>query len=273
MMRKCDLHTHTNKSDGIYSPKDLVYFLYSKGIKVLSITDHDSIEALPEAREETQKLGMDLIPGIELSAEYLDEEVHILGYFIDADSPSLSEYLMKFRLARRVRFSKMIEKLKKMGIEVPVDLDSYEEEKAIGRPHLARALLERGYVSSFEEAFQKYIGDNGPAYVKKFKIYVEDAIEIVHESGGVSILAHPGLLNRKDEVINLSISKGIDGIEVYHPKNSHYIEEQLTEIAFKNNLMVTGGTDFHGDFNDQEYIANIELYCETEGKRMKVIKR
>lgn len=272
-MQKCDLHTHTTKSDGIYTPKDLVYFLYSRGIKVLSITDHDSVEAIPEVEGECKQLGMQIIPGIELSAEYKDEEVHVLGYFVDINSRPLQEYLHKFRAARKERFLKMIEKLKELGIEINPDLNKFEEQKSIGRPHVARELLNHGYVSSVEEAFQKYIGDSGPAYVKKFKITVEEAIKIIHKSDGVAVLAHPGLLNRMEEIINLSIAKGIDGIEVYHPRIPLEIEEQLYEIAFKNNLMVTGGTDFHGDFSEQEYITDFELYCTIIGKNIKVIKK
>jgi predicted metal-dependent phosphoesterase TrpH len=272
-MQRCDLHTHTTKSDGLYSPRELVYLLYSKGIKIFSITDHDSVEALAEAQEEALKLNMELIPGIELSAEYKGEEVHVLGYFVDTGSKYLLDYLETFRKARKERFLKMVEKLKGLGIEITPDMSKFEENKAIGRPHLARELVEKGFVSSMEEAFEKYLGDSGPAYVGKFKISIEEAIDIIHKSGGIAVLAHPGLINRMDEVINLSILKGIDGIEVFHPKNPYYIEDKLKEIAFKNGLMITGGTDFHGDLEGQGYPVDFSLYCGHSGNKIEVVRQ
>ncbi|MDI6851060.1 MAG: PHP domain-containing protein [bacterium] len=272
-MHRCDLHTHTTKSDGLYSPRELVYLLYSKGIKIFSITDHDSVEALAEAQEEALKLNIELIPGVELSAEYKGEEVHVLGYFIDLNSEYLISYLETFRKARKERFWKMVEKLKGLGIEINPDISKFEENKAIGRPHIARELLERGFVSSIEEAFEKYIGDSGPAYVKKFKISVEEAIDIIHKSGGIAILAHPGIINRMDEVIDISILKEIDGIEVFHPKNPCYLEDKLKEIAFKNGLLITGGTDFHGDLEGQGYPVDFNLYCDVSGRRIDVVRR
>lgn len=270
-MKRCDLHLHTTKSDGIYSPRELVYFLYSKGIKLISITDHDSIEAIEESSIECEKLGMELIPGIELSADHNGEEVHVLGYFIDTKSNALSDYLTIFREARKERFLKMVEKLYSLGVDVKVDISGFEDEKSIGRPHLAREMVKQGYVSSMEEAFAKYLGDQGPAYVEKFKISVKEAIDIIHESGGVAVLAHPGLLKKMEDVINLSILSGIDGIEVFHPKNPKYVEEQLYEVAFKNNLIITGGTDFHGDPESSEYINWFELYCSIEDKKIRVV--
>jgi len=263
------LHLHTNKSDGAFTPKDLVYFLYTKGIKVISITDHDSVEGIEEGLREARILGIELIPGIELSAEYKGEEVHVLGYYIDTKSEFLQNYLKKFREARKERFLKMLEKLKKLGIELEVDLERFDSEKSIGRPHLAQELVKGGFVSSVEEAFQKYLGDNGPAYVKKFKIEVSEAIEIIHKSGGIAVLAHPGLLNRFEEVIDLSVLSGIDGIEVFHPKNPQYMEDRLREIAFKNNLMITGGTDFHGTLEEPGYLDDFKILCEVENRMLK----
>ncbi|MEO0228505.1 MAG: PHP domain-containing protein [candidate division WOR-3 bacterium] len=269
-MLRCDLHLHTTKSDGLYTPKDLVYFLYTKGIKIISITDHDSIEGINEAQEEAEKLGIEVITGIELSAEHKGQEVHILGYFIDINSPDLLNYLRVFREARKERFVKMIEKLRSMGIELSVDVAKFDEKQSIGRPHVAKEMVEKGYVSSIEEAFAKYIGDGGPAYVKKFKISIKEAIDIIHNSQGVAVLAHPGLLNNMEDVINLALQSGLDGIEVYHPKNPEYIENILFEIAFKNNLMITGGTDFHGTLDEKGYFEGFEVYCEIDGKRIKV---
>ncbi|MGB9824127.1 MAG: PHP domain-containing protein [Candidatus Hydrothermia bacterium] len=272
-MYRCDLHLHTTKSDGLYTPKDLVYYLYSKGIKFLSITDHDSIEGIEEASEEAEKLGMTVIPGIELSAEYKNEEVHVLGYFIDIRSLELQRYLEKLREARRDRFIKIIEKLRDLGMEIRVDLSSFDKNQSIGRPHVAKEMVKQGYVSSVEEAFAKYLGDGGPAYVKKFKISVPEAIDIIHSSGGVAVIAHPGLLNRMIEVINVAIASGVDGIEVFHPKNPPYTESTLLEIAFKNNLLVTGGTDFHGTLDEQDYFNDFKLECEVEEKKINVRKK
>ncbi len=222
---------------------------------------------------ECDKLGMELIPGIELSADYSGEEVHILGYFIDIKSSALSDYLTIFREARKERFLKMVEKLHRLGIDIKVDLDSFEGEKSLGRPHLAREMVEQGCVSSMEEAFTKYLGDQCPAYVEKFKISVKEAIDMIHESGGIAVLAHPGLLKKMDDVINLSITNGIDGIEVFHPKNPKYVEKKLYEIAFKNNLAITGGTDFHGDPESSHYIDQFNLYCSFEDNKIRVVSK
>ncbi|EOD00770.1 Putative metal-dependent phosphoesterases (PHP family) [Caldisalinibacter kiritimatiensis] len=191
-----------------------------------------------------------VVPGIELSCQINDEEVHLLGYFIDYKSQSLKEVTDKFKKTRKERAKKIVNKLNSLGINISFDeVKSIAYKGNIGRPHIAAALMKKGYIDNYEEAFEKYIGKNCFAYVEKYRLPVQEAIKIVHNIGGISVLAHPGLINNKNSVKDI-IKAGIDGIEVYHSKHNNRHIKLYKEIALEHNLIITGGSDCHGHLID-----------------------
>lgn len=241
-----DLHLHTNASDGQYSPAELVEL--ARKFDVIAITDHDTTDGVEEAQNAAKRQGAPLvIPGIELSAEDADGDVHVLGYFVDIHNAPFQETLRRFRDNRFIRGQRMLEKL--AALNVPLSWDRVLEIAgggAIGRPHVARAMLEAGYVESVKDAFNRYIGSNGPAYVARTRLSPEESVQLIHSAGGVAVLAHPGLLRDYRAMILRLIAVGLDGVEVNHPSNSEAVRLDLRGIAIASNLIMTGGSDFHG---------------------------
>ena len=208
-----------------------------------------------------------VIPGIEFSCVFRDEEVHILGYFIDFKDSTLIRITNELRKSRLTRGIVMVSKLNELGIELSIeDVKEFSGEKYIGRPHIARALIKKGYVSDISEAFTKYLDRGRPAYVERYKITINQTISLIKNIGGYAILAHPGILKDKD-IINYCISIGIDGLECIHSKHSKYDTDYLIDISKSNNLIITGGSDFHGDLINGEltlgkYFVNIDTIPE-----------
>jgi predicted metal-dependent phosphoesterase TrpH len=240
-----DLHVHTNASDGDFSPEEIVKQAKEIGLAAIGIADHDTIEGIDKAVEAGKKYGVEVIPGVELSSEFEQYEVHILGYFIDWHDRELDGELQKFKEARKVRAEEILKKLRKLGINI-----SYKEVAAIagdgviGRPHIAEALAKRGYVRTKDAAFAKYLAYGCPAYVPKYRLPPEKAINIIHQAGGVAILAHP-VFGQANSLLPDLIKSGLDGIEVYHSKHDSTTTEYYAKIAKELNLLVTGGTDCH----------------------------
>lgn len=261
-LMKCDLHIHTNYSDGKYSPEKVVKFAYDVGLTYISITDHDTVSGVPIAMEYGKKYGLKVIPGIEFSSVYHDKDVHILGYFIDYKSNYVNEYLSMLKKERERRAKEIVMKLNDMGYMIDFrQVRQIAQDGAIGRPHIASALYESGYVKTKEEAFYGLIGNNDPAYVPKFKVTVPDAIRFLKKNGAVVVIAHPGLIGDKNIVLNL-LEFGFDGIEVYHPKHSESDIEFYRDLARKHGLILTGGSDFHW-FSQDVRIGVIEYDCES----------
>ncbi|HVU09710.1 MAG TPA: PHP domain-containing protein [Phototrophicaceae bacterium] len=243
---RADLHLHTNASDGQYSPAELVEL--ARQFDVIAITDHDTTDGIKEAQRTAQHYGAPIIiPGIELSAEDAEGDVHVLGYYIDIDNVDFQAELTRFRNNRYERGQRMLEKLAAMNL--PLDWDrvlAIANGGAIGRPHIARAMLEAGYVESVKDAFNRYIGNDGPAYVARTRLSPEESVELIHSVGGAAVLAHPGLLKDYRALILRLIAVGLDGVEVNHPSNSENVRLDLRGIATSSNLIMTGGSDFHG---------------------------
>jgi len=250
---KFDLHIHTNYSDGLYSPKEIVDLAITKNLNGIAITDHDTIEGIEVALKYTNnRFNLKIIPGIELSCIYNYEEVHILGYFIDYTHPKLLNISKTIRNSRGERGAKMVEKLNNLGLSISLkEVRQLSKYDYIGRPHIARVLINKGYVKDISEAFHKYLAIGKPAYVDRYRISIEETISLINNAGGLAVLAHPGLLKDKN-IINYCISSGIQGLECIHSKHSEDDKIYLLDIAEKNNLVVTGGSDFHGDIANGE---------------------
>ena len=244
---KADLHMHTNYSDGKLSPIQLIDLSKKSGITIISITDHDNVNGIEEAINYGNDLGIQVIPGVEISADIDDQEVHILGYFMDFRNKKFLDFLSASRKLRLKRNEKIVEKLNTMGSSINFDSIKIKAgvNTSIGRPHIAMELNEEGFVNSYYDAFIKYIGDGKPAFVKKPNPKSSEVINIISESGGLSFIAHPGRLVR-DEMLLRLIQEGLDGIEVIHPSHTKEDIEYFSKTAAECFLLTSGGSDFHG---------------------------
>lgn len=246
MEGKADLHTHTLYSDGGLSPGELIKKAKDVGLNIVGITDHDSVGGLDEAIEEGGNSGVEVIPGIELSAVYDGNEIHILGYFIDFQSVLLQKSLEVLRKERLKRAGRIVDKLNNM--KIPLTMESVlagVSGESVGRPHIANALVSEGLAESYRQAFSKYLGDKCPAYEQKVTFSPQEAIGLIAECNGLSFLAHPG--NSVDDALIVHlVESGLDGIEVVHPSHSSDIVKRYRAIAAEYDLLESGGSDFHG---------------------------
>ena len=253
-MSKVDLHIHSTASDGTLTPEALVSKAAALGLTVIALADHDSVEGVAPALEAARAFPqLRVIPGVEISTDMPSGEAHVLGYFIDYASDDLNQALKRFRSSRQRRAQGMIVKLR--DLDIHVDWQRVQEiagEGSIGRPHIAQAMLEKGYITSLKEAFDKYIGYDGPAYVERDKMTPAEAVELIIRSGGLPVLAHPFTVNEPEAmIINLKAS-GLVGIEAYY--NGYTADEirRLVSLADSHNLIATGGSDYHGFENGNE---------------------
>lgn len=243
---KIDLHVHTTASDGAYSPSGIVDLARKKGISYLAITDHDTTASLTEAAQECRKCQLDFFPGIEFSTVYEEHEVHMLGYNFDWQNQRMAQTVFQLQKARKTRIEKMVGKLVDLGF--PIEMEEVRRKSSaqnLGRVHLALVLIDKGIVSSINEAFTKYLNPGCPAFVPRYKLTPFQAMEIIKEAQGVPVLAHPGLACC-DQLIPILAEKGLQGIEVFHPRHAKEEEIFYFKIAQKYNLIITGGSDFHG---------------------------
>ncbi|MGA2159723.1 MAG: PHP domain-containing protein [Dehalococcoidia bacterium] len=251
---KYDLHLHTTASDGRLTPAELVKMAVENGLEVMAVTDHDSIGGIDEALDTARSFPhIYVIPGVEINTDLATGELHVLGYFLDYKDPDLAASLEKIRESRVGRAQKMIEKLRKLG--KPVEWQRIQElarGESVCRPHIAQAMLEKGYVSTEHEAFDKYIGRNGPAYVEREKIKPVDAVKIIKKARGVPVLAHPAdIENLEDMIVELKAA-GLVGFEVYYAQYPRHVIEKMVRLAQKYDLLTTGGTDYHHFGDDRE---------------------
>ncbi|MFH1196037.1 MAG: PHP domain-containing protein [bacterium] len=245
MRSRVDLHMHTTCSDGANSPLDLVAKAKQANLDIISITDHDSINALDEAMAYGKEIGVEVIPGVEISTDIEDREVHLLGYFIDIKNEELNKYLEFFRVERYHRAKRIVNKLNNLGIAINIsDIMDHAKDSAIGRPHIAFTLQELGVVQNYYEAFDKFLKDDGPAYERKIHVSAQSALKLINEAGGLSFIAHPGYM--KESVLMYLLNAGIDGIEVVHPSHNDYQIKFYRGIVNQYCLLESGGSDFHG---------------------------
>ena len=244
---KIDLHVHTNASDGKLAPAELVALAASRGVGLLAIADHDTVSGItPALAAARQHHGLQIIPAIELSSYAPGNEVHVLGYFIRHDNPELAEELQVLQNSRGERARAIVDKLQGLGLDISLTrVQEIAGEGSIGRPHIAQALMEKGYVSDFREVFDKYLGHGGPAYVERHKLTPAQAVGLVLRCGGIPVLAHPTTLNL-DELLPGLLSAGLMGLEVYYKDFSPETRQNLANLAKRHHLIATGGTDYHG---------------------------
>jgi len=258
-----DLHIHTFYSDGTSSPQEVVDEAVKCGLSTISITDHDTIEAIEFTQAAARPLDLEVIAGIELSSEMEGKDIHVLGYFLNGVGSLLLEELFKIQQARISRIKEMIVKLKGEGIS-DIDFDevgSLTKSKSVGRPHLATVLLKKGHVGSLNEAFTRYLGEDCSTYVGKFKQTTPEAIKLIKNSGGLAVLAHPVVTNR-DELIPSFVAAGLDGIEVYYPRHSQTTVKYYEGLAQKHKLLMTGGSDAHGQAKKDTFIGKTRIPYE-----------
>ncbi len=251
-MKYIDLHVHSNASDGTYTPKELVSLAKKSNIAAFALTDHDTVDGVETAIIEGKKQNVEVIPAIELSAKYNGKEIHILGYGIDYKSEKLQRTLDEFEHIRNKRNEKIIERLQQQGFSIT--FEKIRELFPIGvitRMHLAKYLVENSYVSSTEEAFDKYLGDRGCCFVPKEEISVKEAIQCILRNKGCPVLAHPMRYrlteNELDNLVEECTTFGLIGIEAIYSTNTWYDEQRTRQLANKYNLLITGGSDFHGE--------------------------
>ncbi|MDR0966150.1 MAG: PHP domain-containing protein [Myxococcales bacterium] len=247
-MDKIDLHTHSKVSDGQYAPTELLQRARAEGLETLALTDHDTTGGLIEAIGAARDLGMEFIPGIEMSAFVGDHEFHLLGHFIDPRDEALSRFIDVVRGARVVRVRRMVERLRALGLGLTFEeVAAFAEGDSLGRTHLAQALLARGYVEDFQDAFRRYIGSGKPGFVEPMKVPADQAIALLHGAGGTVTLAH-GLAYgvTRAEIAQLE-AEGLDGLEVDHPSHDDAMRRALTAWAAEFDLIQTAGSDFHGE--------------------------
>jgi predicted metal-dependent phosphoesterase TrpH len=261
---RADLHLHTHYSDGALSPHALLAIALRAGLTIISITDHDNTGALPEARALGASMGIEVITGVELSATMEGQDIHILGYFINEEDPSFQEHLLMFRHERHRRAERIVQRLHDLGIPLQFEAVLVQAGMgSIGRPHVAAALVQGGYVDSYQEAFSRFLSTGKPAYEKKYQISVREAIALIANAGGLSFVAHPG--NFFDERVLLTLIKeGVDGIEVVHPSHSTERMTYYRGIAEEYFLLTSGGSDFHGGRkNDDDVLGRFAITAEA----------
>ena len=265
-MSKVDLHIHSTASDGRYSPQEIVRRAAGLGLEVIALADHDSIDGIAPALEEARSLNRpQFIPAVELSTDVASGEIHVLGYFIDYRSDELTTALEKFRGSREGRAQGMIAKLAEFGINISWErVKEIAGDGAIGRPHIAQAMLEKGYISSVKEAFDKYIARDGPAYVEREKVTPAEAVQLILRNHGVAVMAHPFTTPDPEAMIAELKEVGLAGLEAYY--NGYSGEEigRLIAMARNNGLLVTGGTDYHGlDDGNETLMGGAEVPMEV----------
>ena len=265
-MKFADLHLHTASSDGTYTPVELVAKALDAGLSCIALTDHDTVDALEETISLGNDRGLEVLPGIELSAEYDSQEVHVLGYLIDYKSPPFLRQLVILKENRIKRVHKIVEKLNGLGIGLNAqDVFNISEGATPGRLHIARALVQSGFVKSIHEVFNKYIGDKGPAYSLGFRFSPQEAIKFIRDAGGVPVLAHPYVLHN-DELILEFIRLGLMGLEAYYPEHSQGEVNFYLNLAKEHNLLVTGGSDCHGKAKPEVRIGSLKIPYELVEK-------
>ena len=271
-----DLHMHSIFSDGTFTPTELVERAREKNIKVMAITDHDNIDGLEEGSKVATQLGITFINGIEISANFKEKDVHILGYFLNLEDYEFLKWLEELQNKRYNRTLKILKKLEKLGINI-----TFEEVKkvsfgnVVGRPHIAKVIIKKGFAETMDEVFDNYLGDGKGAYVPKVGIDVVEVVKKLKENGAVVSLAHPHLISHPQDtiinIIDLLVENGLDGLELYYPNINIKMKNKLLKIAKKRKLIITGGSDFHGLNRPGIDIGSVDIPIEVYNKMLNLL--
>ena len=265
-MRYADLHTHTYHSDGTRSPREVIDVARAHGIEIVCISDHDNLAAYFEIKQYAESQGVTLVPGVELSCAYEGVDVHVLAYAFDALDERVAERLRRFRETRHRRGYLMVDRLRALGYEISATrVDELAAGGAMGRPHVARALVEAGHVASVDEAFNKLLGTGKPGYVEKERFRIDEAVSLIRATGGVTSIAHPTLYPDGQRIVPLLLDAGIDGVEVFHPQVDEAARETYSNVARFRGKMLTGGSDDHGTVKTSETLGTIRVPEELIG--------
>ncbi len=278
-MAYIDLHTHSNASDGSFPPREVVRLAAERRLVALALTDHDTIDGLPEAMAAGQEFGIEVIPGVEISARHDSGSMHILGYFLDYRSEVLAGRLAVLQKARKDRNPQIIAKLNDLGLAVTMEqVERISGGGQVGRPHIARALYEKGYVRSMQEAFDIYLGNNGKAYVSKFRFPPEEALAMIREARGIPVLAHPFTLGLNTSATLRPLLQelkalGLAGLECYYPEHSPVQEALYLALARELGLLITGGSDFHGDNKPEVSLGRVTCQAQLTYDLVMALKK
>jgi predicted metal-dependent phosphoesterase TrpH len=243
-----DLHSHSLASDGQYRAKEVAARAAQAGVRVWALSDHDTVAGLEEAGAAAGELGIRFVPGIELSAFLDKREIHLLGHFVDPTHPTLRSFEDLLAEKRRTRMEQIVEKLAPLGIRLEVaNILKFSGGKTIGRPHVARAIVETGAVATVKEAFDRYLGEGKPAYVQRYRLDAPDAVKLVRGAGGTTTVAHPGVNKLERGELARLAEAGVVGVEVYHPDQNPSVREKYLRLAEEYGMVPTAGSDFHGE--------------------------
>ena len=261
-MSYADLHLHSHYSDGTFTPEEIVARGQKQGLGALALTDHDTVEGCALMTIECAKAGIEFVVGTELTSEHKDHELHILAYFVDPQNERLLREIGKFQIVRQERIRDMVAKINALGVPLKAeDVFALANCKSPGRPHVARTLVRHGQCRTLDEAFERFLKKGRPAWVPKAKMSALEAIELIHQAGGLAVLAHPGL-NRNDNAIPDLVAAGLDGIECFHTKHPPATSQHYLVLAEKHNLLITGGSDCHGMSKGKPLIGTVRLARE-----------
>jgi predicted metal-dependent phosphoesterase TrpH len=258
-MMFADLHLHTNFSDGTYTPEELTAHGQRLGFRALALSDHDTMEGCARMAAACAAADIEFIPASELTAEFDGHELHVLGYFLDTTNAKLLVELAKFQEVRQNRIREMVARIRNLNVPLREELVfEVANCRAPGRPHVARALVKAGLCRNLDEAFERFLKKDRPAWVPKFKMSAPDAIELIHQAGGLAVMAHPGL-NNCDALIPALADCGLDGLECYHTKHASAQAYHYQKVAEQLGLLVTGGSDCHGMSKGRPLIGGVKL--------------
>ena len=267
-----DLHLHTTFSDGTYTPEELAGHARHHELSAIALTDHDTVEGCARAAAACASHGIEFIPGTELTAEWNGNEIHLLGYFLDTTNSTLLAEMAKFQEVRQSRIREMVCRINALQIPLAVEsVFALANCRSPGRPHVGRALVQEGFCGSMDEAFDRFLKKGKPAWVPKFKTSATEVIDLIHEAGGLAVMAHPGL-NRSDEILPELAAAGLDGIECFHTKHSPADARRYVDIAARHDLLVTGGSDCHGLSKGKPLIGSVKIPYEHVA-RLKTARR
>jgi predicted metal-dependent phosphoesterase TrpH len=261
---RIDLHSHSRASDGQHPPAEVAERVARAGLAVWALSDHDTLAGLGPAAAAAGRLGVRFVPGIELSAFLDRREIHLLGHFVDPEHPTLKRFEDELAAHRRTRMHGIVEKLAAVGVRIRVaDIEKFSDGKTIGRPHVARAIVETGAVATVKEAFDRFLGEGRPAYVQRFRLELADAVRLVRGAGGTVTVAHPGVSRLERGDLMRLAAGGVVGVETHHPDHNPSVREKYLRIADELGMVPTAGSDYHGeDVTPDRHLGQVTMAHE-----------